>query len=148
MSLNEYLNKHSSRRESIDWCEVRNMIHSKPRQVNNLTLFHAVSVGSKNETEQIDFPGSDDSNPIPLSIIEDILKLGQIEVNNYNTVLLYAFLNNSVTTDVFKFIVDANRKLIPKTDLFSKAWKSYSLQSQQKWSKCRTNPRRKLWLLW
>ena len=148
LPLNDYLNKYASRRDRINWSEVSNLIRSDSRQVNTLTLFHAVTVGAKNEFEQLDFPGSDDSNPIPLSIVKDILRLGHIEVSQYHTVLLYALLNNSVTTLVFKFIVDANRKLCPETDLLSKSWQSYSLQSQQKWSQCKTNPRRKLWILW
>ena len=148
LSLNDFLNKYSSRGKPINWSQVSSLIHSKPRQVNKLTLFHAVMVGAKNEFDQLDFPGSDDSNPIPLSIVKDVLRLGHIEVSQYHTVLLYALLNNSVTTEVFKCIVDANRKLCPEADLLSKAWQSYSLQSQQRWSQCKTNPRRKLWILW
>ena len=129
------------------------IIHSKPNQVNELTLFYVVMVGARNEAGQLDFPASDDSNPIPISIVKDILSIAtnpavQIEVNQYHTVLLYALLNNTVTSQVFKFIVDANRKICPQADLFSKVWQSYCLQRQQNWSGCKTNPRRKLWLLW
>ena len=90
--LNDFLDLYS-----INWIEVNERIQSNARQVNKLTLFYAVMVGSKNELGQLDFPGSDDSNQPPLEILQDIIKFstGSVEVSNYNTILIYALLNNN-----------------------------------------------------
>ena len=146
--LNEYLLKYSSRRNKINWNAVGKFIQSNPEDVNELTLFYAVMVGSENKKDQLDFARSDDSNPIPLSIIKEILHLRRIEVNQFHAVLLYALMNNSVTTDAFQHIAFAYRRHCPKESLISRDLQSYALQSQREWTQCRTSPRRKLWLLW
>jgi hypothetical protein len=151
LPLNDCLNLYSSREKSIDWLQVSEHMKSKPRQINKLTLFYAVMVGAKNEQGQLDFPGTDDSNPLPLEMVEHILKFsaGAIEVSSYNTLLLYALLNNNVTTEVFQHIIDTYRRWCPEKNLISQCLQSYSTISEGRtWSPCRTNPRRKLWLLW
>merc|ERR1719384_266726 len=145
-TLNDYLNLYSSRNKAIDWKQVHKRIQSRPRQVNNLTLFHAVQVGAKNEHGQLDFPGSTDDNAMPLHVAKDIVKLsgGTIEVSGYKTLLLYALLNNSITTEVFQYIVEVYKKWFPQADLLSQSLKSYSSISEGRtWSRCKTSPRRK-----
>jgi hypothetical protein len=107
-----------------------------------------VMVGIKYKGGRIDFDGTDDSNPIPIGIAKKIISLGGIQINLHQLVLINALLNNGITTAVFKCIVDKIRMTCPTSNLVEDAFKKYPLDCRRKWSKCKTNPLRKLWILW
>lgn len=55
---NSYLNL------NINFKEVADRISCRPCEVNELTLYYAVMVGTKDEDGLIDYDGTDESNPI------------------------------------------------------------------------------------
>ena len=149
ISLSDYLIQHSSRECIINWVEVADRISSRPCEVTGLTLFYVVMVGIRDEDGRINYDGTDDSNPIPTEIAKKIIRLGSFQLDLQQTILLNGLMNNGITTAVFKCIVDKIRSDCPNSNFIEDTLKMYTVSYRRdRWSKCKTNPLRKLWILW
>jgi len=86
----------------ISWQDVLTLITQNPQEVTPWTLQDILKVGT-NDGEN--FEDIDCSNPIPLSLIQALLKVPHVLVYDMNIVINLAFRNPAITIDVFNVIL-------------------------------------------
>ena len=127
-TLNSLLDSFSLRANGeISWSTVKTLVQSEPRQVDDRTLLHLVTVGFfEDEAREWDPCGTSASvNQLTSDILISVLELvtAPQKVEDPQDVFIHAFLHNGISTCVFETLITYRKKTqCPTMSTLDQTW--------------------------